>query len=169
LKAAWLENGSIALAALVLGIMAGFFVTYTFNVNPAMLQVDGATYATVQSLFNRNVRHFLFFIFFFGGAFFPALALAINYRHFRSNAFWMVAAAGVLYLAGVIVLTASVNLPLNYATESWNPQALPADWRSVREAWNSANAWRVAAAFSGFVLCLAALLARTKSPGGTEP
>ncbi len=37
--------------------MAGFFWTYSDNVNLAMLQVDGATYATVQSLFNMNVRH----------------------------------------------------------------------------------------------------------------
>ncbi len=42
------------------GIMAGFFYTYTFNVNLAMLEVDGSTYAVVQSLFNENVRHPMF-------------------------------------------------------------------------------------------------------------
>ena len=53
------------LAITVLGIMAGFFGTYSANVNLAMLQMDGATYATVQSALNRNVRHTLFFFFFF--------------------------------------------------------------------------------------------------------
>jgi len=61
------EKTSIALAAAVLGLMAGFFWTYSYNVNLAMLQVDGATYATVQSLFNVNVRHAAFFMLFFGG------------------------------------------------------------------------------------------------------
>lgn len=55
-----------ALAVLWLGLMAGFFGTYSANVNLAMLQMDGATYATVQSAFNRNVRHALFFALFFG-------------------------------------------------------------------------------------------------------
>ncbi len=49
-----------ALAVLWLGLMAGFFGTYSANVNLALLQMDGATYATVQSAFNRNVRHALF-------------------------------------------------------------------------------------------------------------
>lgn len=54
------------LAVVWLGLMAGFFGTYSCNVNLAMLQMDGATYATVQSALNRNVRHSLFFALFFG-------------------------------------------------------------------------------------------------------
>ena len=50
----------------IFGVMAGFFWTYSANVNLAMLTVDGATYATVQSAFNRHVRHALFFALFFG-------------------------------------------------------------------------------------------------------
>ena len=57
----FLENSSLALATIVFGIMAGFFWTYSFNVNYAMLQVDGSTYVQVQSLFNQNVRHSMFF------------------------------------------------------------------------------------------------------------
>jgi len=48
-----------ALAVAAFGVMAGFFWTYSANVNLAMLTVDGATYATVQSAFNRHVRHAL--------------------------------------------------------------------------------------------------------------
>ena len=63
-----LENLALAAAIIVFGLMAGFFGTYTFNVNLAMLKVDGPTYATVQSLFNQHVRHAGFFSIFFGEA-----------------------------------------------------------------------------------------------------
>jgi uncharacterized membrane protein len=114
----------------------------------------------VQSLFNKNVRHILFFIFFFGGGAAPVLALVVNYRHYRTMAFRLVALAAILYVAGVILLTSNVNLPLNRITEAWNPMAMPSDWQATRDAWNVANAWRVAASFSAFLLCLAALTGR---------
>lgn len=160
MKLIWLENASVALAAVIIGIMTGFFYTYSFNVNLAMLAVDGATYATVQSLFNQNVRHPIFFVCFFGGAVVPVLALACNWRRYRSVAFWMVALAGLLYLAGVVAFTAQVNLPLNAYTESWNPVALPADWVATRDAWNRANAVRMSVALAAFLLCVAALVIR---------
>lgn len=156
----FVENLLIAIATLVFGIMAGLFWTYTFNVNRAMLQMDGATYATVQSLLNVNVRHTMFFTFFFGGGAFSLLALVANLRHRRTVAFWLVASAFLLYLFGVIVFTQQVNLPLNAYTESWNPQNLPTDWQSVRVQWNNANAIRVATSGGAFVLGLLALVSR---------
>src|SRR5687767_12648246 len=111
-----IENASIAFASAVLGLMAGFFWTYTFNVNPALLQVDGPTYATVQSLLNRNVRHVPFFVLFFGGGVVPIVAVLFNYKHRKELAFWLLVAAGLIYIVGVIVLTREVNLPINAYT-----------------------------------------------------
>ena len=54
------------LTVLLLGLMAGFFATYSANVNLATLELNGPTYAQVQSAFNRNVRHAGFFACFFG-------------------------------------------------------------------------------------------------------
>lgn len=155
-----LESGSKVVAVLMLGIMAGFFWTYTFNVNLAMLQVDGATYAQMQSLFNQNVRHSMFFVFFFGGGVATLVALIVNYQHWRTVAFGLLAAAMLVYVLGIIVFTHEVNLPLNYYTESWNPAALPTDWQQVRAQWNSANALRVVSSGVAFVLGLLSLVVR---------
>ncbi|MEM7798025.1 MAG: DUF1772 domain-containing protein [Chloroflexota bacterium] len=154
------ENLAFGFATLVFGIMAGFFWTYSFNVNWAMLEVSGETYATVQSLFNENVRHGYFFFFFFGGGFFPLLALLVNRRHWSTLAFWLVVAAALIYIFGVIVFTQQVNLPLNYTTEGWDPQNLPADWTVIRDRWNAANNIRVGTAGSAFALSLLALVLR---------
>ena len=116
--------------------MAGFFWTYSFNVNLAMLNVDGKTYAEVQSLLNENVRHNIFFLFFFG--------------------------AEIVYILGIIMFTAQVNLPLNYYTESWNPMQLPTDWHTVRESWNQANLLPVCSFFVSFLMTVFALSLRKR-------
>lgn len=159
-----LENTSLALAILMFGIMAGFFWTYTFNINLATAQLDGASYAHIQSLFNVNVRHAMFFSFFFGSAIMAVLALSLNYRHYRSPSFWLLASATVLYIFGIILFTKFVNLPLNYYTESWNPELLPSDWEATRQSWNQANAGRVFISALVFILSLAALLLRSLPP-----
>ena len=160
---ALLENTFFAIATAVLGLMAGFFWTYSFNVNLAMMQVDGATYATVQSLFNQNVRHAAFFTLFFGGGLFPLLALAANYRHWRTLAFWLMVAAVAIYVPGIIAFTREVNLPLNAYTESWDAARVPLDWAQTRDAWNDANMLRVWLAGAAFVLALGALVVRSSA------
>lgn len=160
MKANYFENTSIAIAAIAFGIMAGFFWTYTFIVNRAMLQVDGATYAAIQSLFNQNVRHWVFFGFFFGAGAFSLMALAGNWQHWQSIPFALLVVASLVYIFGVILFTNQVNLPLNYYTESWNPQNLPADWETVRSQWNNANSIRVVTSGLSFILSLAALVIR---------
>ena len=155
-----IENISIATATIALGIMAGFFWTYTFNVNLAMLNVDGKTYAEIQSLFNENVRHFMFFVFFFGAGGLSLLAAAINYKHRKHSSFWLILIAAIVYIFGIIVFTAQVNLPLNFITESWDPSDLPEDWEVVRNSWNQANAIRVGTSFTAFVLGMCALCVR---------
>lgn len=145
------------------GLMAGFFWAYSANVNIAMLQMDAATYATVQSAFNRNVRHALFFTFFFGPPAVAALALAAAWQDWRQGWFVTLAVSALLYLLGIIVFTAQVNLPLNAHTESWNPASVPDNWQEIRKRWNSANLWRAWASASCFALATLALARRAIS------
>jgi uncharacterized membrane protein len=153
------------LAVLWLGLMAGFFGTYSANVNLAMLQMDGATYATVQSAFNRNVRHALFFVLFFGPPLWCALTLVTAWRQHRSLWWRMLALVGVAYLRGIVFFTQQVNLPLNYTTEAWNPQDLPADWAQVRDQWNAANLWRALLSLGCFATALGTLVGRLAGRG----
>jgi uncharacterized membrane protein len=145
------------LAIIALGVMAGFFGTYSANVNLAMLQVDGATYATVQSAFNRNVRHGLFFVFFFSPPLHCLFTALSAWSARKQGWFWCMVIAAIVYALGIIVFTQQVNLPLNAYTESWNPNALPADWASVRDQWNAANLWRSVVSMSAFMLAVIAL------------
>ena len=155
-----LENLSLAASIAVFGLMAGFFWTYSFNVNIALLKLDGPTYAVVQSLLNQNVRHIWFFALFFGGGAVSVVALLANHRHRKTGSFKLLAIAAVVYIAGIILFTREVNLPLNAITEAWRPTAMPSDWAAIRDQWNQANALRVGSAVAAFVLSLAALVLR---------
>lgn len=157
---------ALVLAVFSLGIMAGFFGTYSANVNLATRELNGPTYALVQSAFNRHVRHLLFFVFFFGPPLLCALALAAAWRE-RSGWWWLLGLVGLGYALGIVVFTREVNLPLNGLTESWTAATLPANWADTRDAWNQANAWRAgwsALLFAGGLLALVWRAAGPRSP-----
>lgn len=157
------------LAVFAVGMMAGFFGTYSINVNLATQALDGPTYALVQSAFNRNVRHVLFFTFFFGPLPLGLLALASAWRSRRQIWWWTNVVILLAYALGIVLFTREVNLPLNYLTESWTAANLPEDWRTVRDAWNRANAWRAILCTGLFGLGLLALVQRPRSDTTCKP
>ena len=130
------------LTVLLLGLMAGFFATYSANINLATLELDGSTYAQVQSAFNRNVRHAGFFLCFFGPVPLGLLALLTSWAQRQATWWWWLALTVCVYALGIVFFTRQVNLPLNYQTESWLLHAIPPDWAQVRNYWNQANLWR---------------------------
>ena len=155
-----------------LGIMAGFFATYSANINLATAALDGPAYALIQSSFNRNVRHALFFVFFFGVVPLGLCLLVLSGAERQRRWWWLVALGVVAYLLGIVVFTRAVNLPLNALTESWTPATVPADWAQVRDAWNRANLWRAVLCAGLFVLGLWTLVDRLlpdRPPAGAAP
>ena len=65
-------------------------------------------------------------------------------------ALWRWLGAG--FLIAALVSTVIVNVPINIATEKWDPQQPPADWKSIRHRWNVFNAVRCWLLLIGFVL-----------------
>jgi uncharacterized membrane protein len=162
----WLNRFSLTaqcLTLMALGLMAGFFATYSANVNFATLELDGPTYAQIQSAFNRNVRHAGFFACFFGPIPLGMLTLVSAWAQRRASWWWWLALTVLAYTLGIVLFTREVNLPLNALTESWTPATLPADWFTVRDAWNRANLWRSALSLTLFASGLAALVMRLQS------
>jgi uncharacterized membrane protein len=142
-------------ATLLLGVMAGFFFAFSFDVAPAMRTLDAATYIPTQQAINSTVRNVPFAIAYFGSAFVPllaAIALWLAGRK-RMAIAWLV--LGIVYLAGVFVLTREINIPINNAMAQWNPLAPPAGWDTMRDDWNAANLVRCVVACLSFAAALA--------------
>ena len=166
-KQTTLSDFSAFIAVLMLGVMAGFFWTYAFNVNFATINLAADDYVRIQSLFNVNVRHGMFFSFFFGAAFLSFVAALISWFSKNISRSRLLLLSGLLYLGGVVMFTHQVNLPLNAETESWVIGQVPAHWQEVRAAWNEANLLRTGVAFIAFALGLWGLMCKpsAQAPG----
>jgi uncharacterized membrane protein len=62
--------------------------------------------------------------------------------------------AALALLAGVVVLTLVVNLPINHDQAGWAIQTPPADWAEVRDRWQLAHLARTVAAAVAFALLI---------------
>ena len=142
------------LAALLLGLMAGFFFAFAVDVAPAMANLDAASYITTQQWINKVVRNIPFAVAYFGSAGITLLPAALAYSRGRKGLALAWLAVGLLWFGAVFWLTRSINIPINNTMAQWNPLAPPADWMLLRERWNLANLWRAVASALAFAAAL---------------
>jgi uncharacterized membrane protein len=67
--------------------------------------------------------------------------------------------AATVLIVGAIALTVTQMEPLNTLADSWNPDAVPADWSEVRDRWWTLHLIRTALAVTAFASLLIAQLA----------
>lgn len=82
------------------------------------------------------------------------VALAVLVRHDRRARNLLVAAALCLVVAGLI--TRLGNQPINAVVMAWSPQAPPANWTELRDAWWLLHILRTLAGVAALVLALLA-------------
>lgn len=150
---------AIRIAALLsLGIMAGFFFTFSNPVMPALQQLDAELFIPAFNSINIVVRNDLFFIAFF----FPLAALAGAVLIDRENRMlWLTALA--IY-AFVIIQTRMVNVPINeyFKTLAGAP---PPGWQNLRDRWAISNMLRTLLTTLSFLLALYATSTSVKKRG----
>jgi len=65
---------------------------------------------------------------------------------------------GVGLLVVALVMTLSVNVPIDYAIDRWTVDTLPSDWTSIRNRWEACHAARTFVSLAGFGSALAAIV-----------
>lgn len=75
----------------------------------------------------------------------------------------ILALIAALCFAGMLALFAFGNNPLNQQIATWTPATLPANWREVRDAWDSFHAASSGLAALSLVCLLIAILRDTSS------
>lgn len=145
---------STVLAVILLGLSAGFFVTYTISVTRGLAEVGDAAYVESFQAINDRVRTASFATFFFGAA--PVALVAAVQRHGLAR--WLLGGAAAVCAIGVVGVTFTGNVPLN---ETLATQTDPAAWSAAREAfeqrWNDLNLVRAGSGLGAFVLATLAL------------
>lgn len=84
-------------------------------------------------------------------------ALVMLYRLRRRASFYLVL-VGAAMLVVALVITLSVNVPIDYAINRWTVDSLPPDWTTIRNRWEAYHAARTFISLAGFGSALAAAL-----------
>jgi uncharacterized membrane protein len=86
-----------------------------------------------------------------------SLAAAAFLTHGRAR--WLFALAAVIFLVSLVV-TVTIEVPMNRSIAQWNPEAVPQDWAAMRDRWLSFHLVRTIGGFVAFVSALSGLMRR---------
>lgn len=132
-----LRVGSLMVATMLTGLVAGVFGIYANAFMPGLAKTDDKTFVGAFQAVDRAIINPVFLgIGFFGALIFTALAGVLN---LKEKALPWIAVAFVLYLV-VVIITVSVNVPLNDAIKAaGDPNTI--DVAAVRAAFDESK-WR---------------------------
>ena len=129
---------ALIVATMTIGLMAGVFGLYANTIMPGLGRTDDRTFVGAFQSIDRAIINPLFLATLFGALVFTGLAAALHLgEDWRSVLPWIVAAFA-LYFA-VVVVTLSVNVPLNDAIKAAGEPDSIADLAAVRERFNEAK------------------------------
>jgi uncharacterized membrane protein len=162
-----LNNIILLLAALAIGLMAGLFYNWTTAIIPGLQKLPDREYIAAMQSINRAIQNPLFFISFFGAALLLPLS---SYLHFKSPlpvSFYLLLAATILYLAGVMAVTIAGNIPLNNMLDKFDlanasTEKISAMRQAFENKWNNLNTVRTVSSFLSLVLVLIAGISKIK-------
>jgi uncharacterized membrane protein len=145
------RGGSLILAVITTGLMAGIFQLYSHTVMPGLAKTDDRTFVEAFRAMDRAIINPLFLSAFLGAFIFSGLAAALSFGSATRSLLPWLGAALVLYLI-VIIITARVNVPLNDALKAATDPDLGAVRERFNEAlwvrWNHVRSWLSTGAFA---------------------
>ena len=137
-------------AALLLGLSAGLFFAFSVAVMPGLKRTDDGTFVATMTAINRAILNFPFGLVFVGALLSPVLAAVLAFITGAASP-WLLIAAAVVYLLGVIVVTGGVNVPLNETLDRDGDRA------AFEKRWVRFTLIRTLSAIVAFALALLAL------------
>ena len=159
------QNSILGCAAITTALIAGLFYAYSCSVTPGLARLPDATYLAAMQSINRAILNPVFFAGFMGAALLLPLSTYTHYAQPVSGRFWLLLAATLVYLIGVMGVTMAGNVPLNEALDAVDLQSASTTDRAAQRAafeapWNRFHAMRTWASILSLVLVICALLSK---------
>ena len=152
---------SVLLSALITGLLYG----YACSVNPGLSKLTDCEYLKAMQSINKEILNPYFFVSFAGTLFILPIATWQSKSHASSASFYLLLAATVCYIAGVIGVTAFGNIPLNNSLAKFN--VLSADTTNLSQqraafesAWNKFHLVRTMFSILTTALAIAASITK---------
>lgn len=146
------------IAAVLSGLFAGLFVTFSYAVMPGLRRTDDSTFGSSMREINIAILNPVLALV-FGGSVLTSITAAIVGFDDEAARWWLVAGAALVVAAGAV--TMGINVPMNDRLEAGvTAGEPPASQREAFEApWVRWNIVRSVLSTAGFVALLVALVA----------
>src|SRR6266699_4300771 len=156
---------NIMLYVLVAGVLWGTWL----SLSRTMTRYDATTYLADGKHMIDNLAAIMPVLMIATGV----LGLVVVFLLFRrrSTAAAWLALVGLLLLVAVMVVTLSVEVPIDNKTKTWTPTTMPSDWTDIRARWAAFHTLRTFLSLAGLAAAVGAALttrtaARTEFPVG---
>lgn len=137
------------------GAMFGFFYAWYCSTLWGLDLLPGEVAISAMNSMNSIVRNFSFAPAFFGTPIYMMIAAILAYFTDNRNSAILLLAAAIVYGLGCVVLTASVNVPMNEALGRLDPYSVAQPdqvWMAYSSSWKIWNIIRMI--FAGITLLL---------------
>jgi uncharacterized membrane protein len=163
-----LSNIILTITTTTTALIAGLLYAYACSVNAGLGALPDMQYLAAMQSINKAIQNPLFFISFMGTLILLPLSTYMHYAQPLTTQFWLLLAATIVYIIGVIGITALGNIPLNNMLDSVNLQASTPDIiEKVRaqfeKSWNMYHSVRTVAAVLALVLTILACIYQPKN------
>lgn len=158
----------LLITTIIMGLTAGIFYCWSVSVTRGLALLPDKEYITVFQALNRAILNPLFFVCFMGIAILLPVSTWVNYQRPLPTRFWLLLAASILYLAGVIGVTIAGNVPMNNSLDIFNANTataaeISAKRTSYEARWNFLNNIRTVSCIICLTLTVLACLATRDS------
>jgi len=146
-----LEFFALLLLALVTGVLWGTWVSLSRSIET----FSAETFLQIGQRMIKNLALPMRFLM-------PATLLAtigldgLLLHRSAAGASWGIVSS--LCMAGVIVVTLVVNVPIDLKIRAWNAHNLPADWQQLRRRWQTFHTVRTVLAVASLAFLIVAVL-----------
>jgi uncharacterized membrane protein len=149
--------------------MAGLFYSYSCSVVLGLALLPDAEYIAAMQSINRAIQNPVFFICFIGTLLLLPASAYLNYSQSAPVPFWLLLTAAILYVTGVIGVTAFGNVPLNNALDKFNLLTASKENISLQRTifetrWNNLNTIRTISSILSLVLVIITCIYTDKNP-----
>src|SRR5215813_7779839 len=134
---------NIMLYALVAGVLWGTWV----SLGRTMTQYDATTFLADGKHMIANLAS-LMAVLMISAAVVALVVAFLLFRRRSTVAGWL-ALVGLLLLIAVIVVTLSVEVPINQRIKTWTVETLPSDWFDIRARWAAFHTLRTFLSLAG--------------------
>jgi uncharacterized membrane protein len=158
-----IQNVLLFFSVFFSALIAGLLYAYACSVNPGLRALPGAGYLQAMQSINREIQNPYFFLSFIGTLLILPLTAWYAYHHADKSVFFLLLAASLFYLIGVVGITALGNIPLNDGLEKLNIskasfEELAAQRKIFEESWNRFHAIRTGFSMLTLILLIISLL-----------